>query len=81
VRAPPPEGDGQEESRARRGDVPSRVLDPAADDDLHGHETENARQPLSPAREGLPAACQFSADVSVSRELSVKVSVSHLICR
>jgi hypothetical protein len=56
VRAPPPEGDGQQELRAGRGDMPACGLDLAADDDLQGHEAEHARQPFSLAREGLPAA-------------------------
>jgi len=41
--------------RAGCGDVPARDLDPAADDDLQGHEADNARQPFGLAREGLPA--------------------------
>jgi hypothetical protein len=55
VQAPPPEGDGQKELRAGRGDGPAEGLDSAADDDLQGHEAGHAGQPFNPARQGLPA--------------------------
>jgi hypothetical protein len=55
VQAPPPEGEGQQELRAGRGDGSAQGLDSAADDDLQGHEAEHAGQPFNPARYGLPA--------------------------